>query len=66
MRILKSSLIVPKSRKGNLPLGFSNLQFAAKYQENWETKNFWKKKSHSAEKNSKVEPYILFRFCILR
>ena len=50
--------------------GFLKLQFAAKYQKTWmgalwrQKKN--RKKSHSAEKNSKGGPCSPVRFCILR
>ena len=53
------------------PLGFLKLRFAAKYQKNLKgdrlaTKENSKKKSHSAEKNSKGGPCSPVRFCILR
>ena len=64
------SLSAEKLERGD-PLGFLKLQFAAKYQKTWRwdrlaTKENSKKKSHSAEKNSKGWPCSPVRFGILR
>ena len=70
MRIVKQSHSAKKLERGD-PLGFWKLQFVAKYQkirrgDPLETIKISKKKSHSAEKNSKGGPYSLVRFYILR
>ena len=68
MRVLEVSQC-RKTRKGD-PLGFLKLRFDANYQkirrgDPLATKQFFEKKSHSAEKNAKEGPCSPVRFCIL-
>ena len=65
MIILKQSHCAEKVEKGD-PLGFLKLQFAAKYQKTSRgdplTTEKNRKKSHSAEKNSKRNPIVSSSF----